>query len=328
MAKVLIVGAGQLGSRHLQSLACLGKQSEIYVVDPSQESLEVAKSRYGQVSNGESPANNIYQTGYENIPNDIDVCIVATGAAHRLMVVKEITERFRIRFLVLEKVLFQNTEELHHAQHLLNDSQIPTWVNCPRRMFSVYQTLKERVNGSRKLKLEVEGAGWGMACNSIHFIDLWAFLSKQNGYTINLAMLENEIFPSKRLGYSEVYGSISGGVNESAFNLTCKQLQDKAPAVPLILTIETDEFLIKVNETEQVMEVLDLNGNQQGLPVTFDIKFQSELSSEVVEALLKNGECDLTPFNESAQLHSPFLDAMLEFFNQHSNIALDKCPIT
>ncbi|GAA6133774.1 hypothetical protein NBRC116188_05630 [Oceaniserpentilla sp. 4NH20-0058] len=327
MANILIVGAGQLGSRHLQSLASLDKQNNIFVVDPSQDALEVAKSRYSQVSSVESPVDVIYQSGYEGIPYKIDVCIVATNAAHRFTVIKEITKWFEFRFLVLEKVLFQNTEELYLAQQLLKENNIPTWVNCPRRMFSVYQSLKTRVEGSHQLKFRVEGAEWGLACNSIHFIDLWAFLVAQSDYRIDLAELDEKIFPSKRPGYSEVYGTISGGIENFTFSLTCDLLQEGGSAIPLVITIETDEAIMELNEAEQQFKILDLDGNQVEV-IDFKVRFQSEMSSEVVEMLLKKGDCNLTPFNESLQLHSPFLNAMLEFFNKHSDSALSKCPIT
>lgn len=327
MANILIVGAGQLGSRHLQSLASLDKKNNIFVVDPSQESLEVAKNRYSQVSGVGSPVGVIYQSGYEGIPTQIDVCIVATNAAYRLAVIKEITKWFKLRFLVLEKILFQNTKELYLAHQLLKENDIPTWVNCPRRMFSVYQLLKARVKGSRQLKLRVEGSEWGLACNSIHFIDLWAFLVCQINYSIDLAKLEERTFPSKRLGYSEVYGNISGGIENFTFSLTCDLPQEGRGANPLIITIETDKAIMKLSEGEQQLKIFDLNGNQLEV-IDFKVRFQSELTNEVVGLLLKNGGCNLTPFNESLQLHSPFLDSMLQFFNKHSDIALTKCPIT
>ena len=45
-----LIGAGQIGSRHLQGLAKSTLQYKIYVVDPDEKSLSVAKIRYQEVS--------------------------------------------------------------------------------------------------------------------------------------------------------------------------------------------------------------------------------------------------------------------------------------
>ncbi|MCV3262394.1 Gfo/Idh/MocA family oxidoreductase [Vibrio harveyi] len=52
---LLIIGAGQLGSRHLQALAQLDDKFSIYVLDPFEQSLEVAKQRYQEVAQETSP---------------------------------------------------------------------------------------------------------------------------------------------------------------------------------------------------------------------------------------------------------------------------------
>lgn len=46
MYKVAIIGAGQLGSRHLQGLKGAASSLAITVLDSSKESLQVSKERY------------------------------------------------------------------------------------------------------------------------------------------------------------------------------------------------------------------------------------------------------------------------------------------
>jgi predicted dehydrogenase len=49
MKSIVIIGAGQLGSRHLQALRLIDEPIRIQVVDPSHESLKVAEERFNQV---------------------------------------------------------------------------------------------------------------------------------------------------------------------------------------------------------------------------------------------------------------------------------------
>ncbi len=50
MFNVAIIGAGQLGSRHLQGLKLSSSPLSITVMDSNDESLRVAKERYDVVS--------------------------------------------------------------------------------------------------------------------------------------------------------------------------------------------------------------------------------------------------------------------------------------
>ena len=43
MKRIFIIGAGQLGSRHLQALKSSSNSLNIFIVDPSLESLNIAK---------------------------------------------------------------------------------------------------------------------------------------------------------------------------------------------------------------------------------------------------------------------------------------------
>ena len=54
--KALLVGCGQLGSRHLQALASLALISNIEVLDPSAESLELGKQRVRELHNDQTYA--------------------------------------------------------------------------------------------------------------------------------------------------------------------------------------------------------------------------------------------------------------------------------
>ena len=49
MATVVLVGAGQLGSRHLQALKAVATPLDIHVVEPRADALKIARERYDAV---------------------------------------------------------------------------------------------------------------------------------------------------------------------------------------------------------------------------------------------------------------------------------------
>ena len=60
----------------------------------------------------------------------------------------------------------------------------------------------------RPIKIIKTGNLWGLACNSIHYIDLVAWWTKDNLISINCEDLSTEWFKSKRDGYYETTGKL------------------------------------------------------------------------------------------------------------------------
>jgi ornithine cyclodeaminase/alanine dehydrogenase-like protein (mu-crystallin family) len=46
MRQLVIVGAGNIGSRHLQALKLVKTPLKIHVIDPSMNALKISKERY------------------------------------------------------------------------------------------------------------------------------------------------------------------------------------------------------------------------------------------------------------------------------------------
>ena len=105
---VALIGAGQLGSRHLQGLAKTKCPLNIVVIDPSIENLKIAEDRWGEIQNDVKHQIRFNQDLSQLDRSDLFATIVATGANVRRKVVEELFKcAAHVRFLILEKVLFQ-----------------------------------------------------------------------------------------------------------------------------------------------------------------------------------------------------------------------------
>lgn len=325
MQQLLLIGAGQLGSRHLQALVQVeAGDVAITVVDPSPAALALARERQAQVMASPHVREIRYCGSLDELEaGSVDFCVIATSANCRLAVLRELLGRIPVRYLLLEKVLFQSPAQLEEASALLAACATRTWVNCPRRMFPGYQRLRELLAGEPGVSLRVEGNNWGLACNAIHFIDLWAFLGGGSDYVLDTTGLGN-VIPSKREGYREVTGHLAGHNGDSRFDLAVSV--DEAPPA-LRIRIESSHYLIDVDEAAgQARIVHKVDGRVEHM--AFPVLYQSQLTNLVAQSLFAGSDPALTPFAESAALHRPFLDAMLAFFHHHEDVALSCCPIT
>ncbi len=320
---VLLIGAGQLGSRHLQALMmCDNSDVTISVVEPSEHSQNIARERMSEVPS--KIADVRFLKAIAEVEGKVDFCVVATNANVRLKILEELLEHCQVDNILLEKILFQSSAHLELAQNLLSRHNVKSWVNCPRRMQLVYHDIKAMIQDEKEIKLTVVGENWGLACNAIHMIDLWAFLTGQTTYKLFLDGLSKNIIDGKRQGYKEISGKMIGRKNNCRFELLCDVSENP---VSILHTINTPNYEIVVEEINGKFTVYDRRTGEKSTN-DFVMLPQSKLTNLVANAAVDNQRCDLTEFSESSQLHKVFLDGMLDFFNSTGEEKYEKCPIT
>lgn len=325
MNNILLIGAGQLGSRHLQALSYLSDEVRVFVVDPSTTSLKNAEQRYGEVKTSTSPLVCYFNSVEDIRERKFNIAIIATSAKERLSVLEEITSLLNIRYMILEKVLFQSLEQLERAQKLLKSKHIGAWVNCPRRMYDLYNSIKDDNSLALPVNIKVSGNSWGMACNSIHFIDLWHYLNEFASYAMNYSA-DSYVINSKRSGYKEIIGSISASSNNGAFlELNCNEITDEN--VNLSIYIIIGNTIYEINEITQSVKIKINEDVVESKKIK--VPFQSELTSKYIESLLIDGKCELTPFDESSMIHSEFISKTLSFMNSYDKYdGYELIPVT
>jgi predicted dehydrogenase len=316
-SSVLVIGAGQLGSRHLQGLARCRRPLEIFVCDSSGASLARAKARWAEVAAGAERHTVAFSDQLGAAPRRLDLVIVATGASGRAALLQQIAQHGEVGAWVLEKVLAQSGEELDAMLSLLGRHE-RVWVNTPRRIMAWHGELRRATSLRSPTFATVTGGDWGLACNAVHFLDLLAWWSGESLIGVNADDLAPGWHESKRPGYWEVHGTLrarySGG---SECVLTCG---GSPAAVSLMLRAPQREWTIR--ESDGVALAAD------GAALPGRIEYQSELSGAVADGILEHGTCGLPTLQESVALHRPFLGSLLHHWNQHMPTRLAPLPIT
>jgi len=326
MIKIAVVGAGNLGSRHLQALSLLDREAQIYVIDPSDRSLEVARSRFLETYNPDSAITVSYAKEIESLPEAVDVVINATSSDVRRKVIEKLLTGRRVKHLILEKVLFQEIEDYSAVGNLIEEKQVHTWVNCTRRAFPGYQWLRGELKGVRFLGLEVLGSQWGLASNCIHMLDLFSFLTGQADYLFNAVELDRDVVPSKRAGFCELTGTVRGTMGDStSFSIASFQ----QGTLPLMVRIAADSIAVIIRETEGKAFIARGSDGWRWEDAPFQILYQSQVTHSIVKDLVDNGKCELPSYELSEKLHVPLIEMYLGHFRRIlNNPTLNSCPIT
>lgn len=323
MRQIGIIGAGNLGARHLQALALAREAWQITVMDVNEEALHKAEGIF-RGTDGAEKHEVRFVTAIPCMPKAMDVVVVATGANVRRRVVEELLAHARVTYLVLEKVLFQRLEDYGAVAELLEQRKVQAFVNCPRRMHPVYERIKRKLEDAETMEIHMSGSDWGMGGNGIHLLDLIAYLAGSEKIRLDISGLDSEYSQSKRKGFLEITGTVSGSMGRCrAFSLSSY----KKSGIPDLTMIISDTCRIWIGEGSGELEYADAVAGWERRRESFGLPYQSQLTQLVVEELLSGGSCRLTPFEESVRLHLALEEKLIPYFEKQG-VEKGLCPIT
>jgi hypothetical protein len=325
MIHCAIIGAGQIGSRHLQALCHLESPIRIDLVDPSDESLRITQGRYEEVmSPGKQGIELHRHNNMDDLPETLDLVIVATNSIVREKAIREVTEKRCVKHLLLEKILFQRVEQYVEFDKFLKQSTIPTWVNCWMRTADLFKQIKSDLNLDSLIQVKVEGSQWRMGTSSLHFMDLFTYFTGCGDFSFTETQFSNELIGSRRKGFQEFKGEMKGKNSRGdSLDLICLGPEDESPTVEIINGSEN----YKITGLGGKVGFESTNGlasrvGKASLPP------QSQLTHIWAKDIFEKGSCDLPTYAESMPLHLELIRVFTSHLEKITGKEIDACPIT
>lgn len=322
MKNILLIGAGNIGSRHLQGLKKVPIPLNIEVVDPSADALKLAEERYYQIPS--SIKHQIkFSNNTESISEKIDFAILATSSNVRREITEKLVNRSQVKYVLFEKLLFQKKEDYPAVEKLLKKKKIKAWVNCNMRATPFYADLKEKIL-SRKVHCIVNGSKYGFITNAIHFIDYIAFLSDGYNFTLDTHLLDKKPILSKRKDFLEFNGTLNVYFSNGCVGVfTCYPNGD----APIVVEIISPEIRAMANESDR--KTYTFTSPESGWEEKKEsLSFQSEITNIITKSILQKGTCQLTPYSQSAKLHLVLLEGLRKHLNNYSSKKYNYYPFT
>lgn len=244
--RILVVGAGQIGSRHIQALASIPDVDEVVAVDPLPESRERATQRWRDVPGHEGKRLSVVAEMDQVGGASFDLAVLATNAPGRL-------EHFRhvvalgIRYVLAEKLLFQSVAELEEALDLCRTAGVSLYPNYVYRYASPWRLLSDRLNG-QAFEMRVVAGDIGLATNLPHWLDLFEFLAGSSLSELSIE-LTRPAYPSKRGGGLVDFSGSAAGRSSSGALLTLRFADGVGVPVATISTSDGNWILDEGNST-------------------------------------------------------------------------------
>ena len=139
-------------------------------------------------------------------------------------------------------------------------------------------------------------------------------------------MIDTTIIESKRNGYVEFTGTITGTADKNSLHIT--SFPENSSSLQIIINTPNTRYSI-IEGAPGKMWTSKLENQWQWEEQTFNILFQSQMTHLAVDKIITDGKCDLPDYAESAKLHLIFLKNLLDFSRKtNNNNTVNECLIT
>jgi len=272
--RICIIGVGNIGMRYVQGITMKFPGAELFLVDSSVRIQEMEKLQLGNVK---------LFTSLDEVNKSIDLFVVATSCEPRLSIYKQCLE-LNPQYIILEKYLFKSREEFEECLSL---SRVPTFVNQWMYGSKTFNCLFE--DDARTV--ELTGTGWGLACNAVHWIDVFKRHMNITHLQVGSDTTIYRVFPSKRAGYEEIFGELVFVDRDS--DKTFKLIDKQDTGLVNMQKIKVDEKVY----------IFDYSKIMEDEKVLSHFPYFSELIGDIVGNILDTGRCHLPLLEESISQH-------------------------
>jgi predicted dehydrogenase len=325
--KVLLVGCGQLGSWHLQALASLALISNIEVLDPDPQSLEMGKQRVRELHDDQIFEKIRWITALEDATSGGDLCVIAIQAKGRCQLMRSIADKLGYSSFILEKVVDQSVSAIENAISFCNEHEISCWVNFQTRVVPTYRRVKQKLGGTDPIYFSAMGGSQVLVSNAIHTADLFVYYDECASIDQVTSRIDQLLHPSKR--GSDIYdltGTIQGYTSKGS-SLTLSYGQGESPWEHF--SIASKNYRCVIDTMSGWMMESEPSSDWQWRPVTFEgTVLVSQTTKDIATDILTDGICKLPSIEESLISHRFLLNELLPHFSALTGSQLESCPVT
>ena len=279
--KVLIVGFGNIGQRHFESIYNYKKLSKIYIFDRNVSKIKKYLNENKKYLRKTVILSNLKEK------NQYFLCIISTNSNVRFKIFSYLVTGMKIKNFILEKIIFQNPLEYKKSAKLVEINKLNCWINCPRRTWKIFKEIKKKIKLSESLQVKITGFNWGLMSNAIHFVDLFSYLKNLKNYEVFFEGLEKKIIKTKRSGFSEMKGKIIFKTkNNDQMILEDKKSKSKK------------SLFIKIKQRKRLFSFY-----QADLKGKYRIPLQSEDTLKHLKLIYLKKKCELPSFFDTYKIH-------------------------
>lgn len=325
--RVLIVGCGELGSRHLQAVSALADVGEIEIVEPRPEALQMGRERVEEVPDRNKTIEYRWLTSLQEVTRGGDLCVVATQADVRCQLVRDVAEKLDFSTFLVEKIVAQSVADYDALREFTERSGTRVWVNCKTRAHASHKHVKQCLDPQEPIVFTAVGGNQGLANNGIHAADLFAFYDGANHITGEGSRVDPRLHASKkRKGVFDLSGTLAGRSEKGSKFLLSFTADDNVPAYFSVLSPRYRAIVDDMTRTFYE-STLDTGWQWSQVPLEEDM-LVSNMTRQFVTDILRKNACELPTLAECYPAHKFILEELQPHFQKLMNTSDERCPVT
>ena len=301
MNKIIVIGTGNIGKRHIQAISNLKIKYKLICYDHLEESLISLKKfiRENNIKLKNLKIENKFEKTINNIDNKT-IIILATTANQRKEILEKIIQKKPLS-IIIEKPVCQKEEDYNSIIRLKNKLNIPIYVNFPRHSSPTYKKIFSEIRKKENIIFIANDTKVGFACNGIHLLELATWLLNSKKYKILNSEIES-IYETKREGFFDFSGrlTLKLGKNLSLININN---QKTIPSIEII----TENKIYKIDEEKQKIIIID----NKNLKINkFELPHTSQITDKIIQNILNNKIPNIPTIEETYLPHKILFNFM------------------
>ncbi len=327
LKKLLIVGCGELGSRHLQAAASLKGIGEIHIIDSNEQALAIGKSRITEISDLNRDIKFFWWNSFKKEASNGDCCVVATLSKGRGALVKKIVNELNYRTFLIEKVVEQSLTEYQSLMDFCHQHKVNVWVNCKTRAYAIHEYVKSKLDPNIPVIFTRIDGNEGLGTNGIHAADLFCFYTGAKEIIPTGQRIDAVLHPSKR--GKDIY-DLSGSLCATTArgdDFFLSHAKDYNSADSISIMSSQGRFLVD-HVKDFALESYPQDGWQWHALENKENRKVSHMSKVFIDDILRKSQCALPTLEQCFVAHQYICLQLQPHFNSLLKQNLDYCPIT
>lgn len=307
MNKIILVGTGNIGKRHLQAIIGSNQVSKIYCYDLYEDALDSVPEF---CQSNKIPQEIIcIEKSFENLLLEIDdysIVIVATTARGRMEILNPII-KCKPKAIVVEKPVVQYKYQYKDLEELAAQYSVNIYVNFIAHAQKFYNQIYNELEGTTELSFYTSMPKWGLSTVGIHQIELFLWLSRSRTCEMSYST-SSLVYEQKRKGFEDIAGTILLNNQKGHLAVIRSLMSDISPSS---IQICSDKKIYTIYESLNRLVVADKDG---GVDIQdLNVKFVSQYMNEIVDAIFTDRDVCLPTIENSRLSH----DLLFDFLKIH-----------
>lgn len=289
MKQALLVGCGKIGFRHLVACCKSEQFQKISVVEPNAGRIDecFSSAELAVPNRPELLGFSDLKSARLALNGPVELLISAVSADAQRVTFENLGA-LAPRYVLLEKPLGQSRAAI---ESMVQDPVVKSrtesiFVNFSRNTWSGYELIKTRFTqrkSGEQFHVEVSGNLWGLGCNSVHFLELFRWMTDDSALQFGSGAVTPSPLGNKRgPQFEEFVGSLTfkNGRGDS-LQLTASFADEKVEAIQMLVTEKTSRSLLFC-ASEEKDEILDCPTLVRG---SLGSRFVTQTTEEFARAL-------------------------------------------